>query len=49
MRLAGHRGLLASTTPELSKLRREFADEITSTVRRINEIAALARSTGAQP
>jgi glycerol-3-phosphate O-acyltransferase len=49
LRLARHRGLLASTTPELSKLRREFADEITSTVRRINDIASLARSTGAQP
>ncbi len=49
LRLAGHRGLLDSTTPELSKLRREFADEITSTVRRINEIASLARSAGAHP
>ena len=49
LRLARHRGLLDSTTPELSKLRREFADEITSTARRINEIAALAKSTGAQP
>ena len=49
LRLARHRGLLDSTTPELSKLRTEFADEITSTARRINEIAALARSAGAQP
>jgi glycerol-3-phosphate O-acyltransferase len=49
LRLARHRGLLEPTTPELSKLRREFADEITSTVRRINDIASLARSAGAQP
>ena len=49
LRLAGHRGLLDSTTPELSKLRREFADEIASTVRRINEIASLAKLAGAQP
>ena len=49
LRLAGHRGLLDSTTPELSKLRREFADEIASTVRRINEIASLAKLAGAPP
>jgi glycerol-3-phosphate O-acyltransferase len=49
LRLAGHRGLLDSTTPELSKLRREFADEIASAVRRINEIASLAKLAGAQP
>jgi hypothetical protein len=41
--------LLESTTPELCKLRSEFADEITSTLRRINDIASLARSSGAQP
>jgi glycerol-3-phosphate O-acyltransferase len=49
LRLASHRGLLDSTTPELSKLRGEFADEITSTVRRINDIASLAKLAGAQP
>jgi hypothetical protein len=41
--------LLESTTPELCKLRREFADEITSTLRRINDIASLAKLAGAQP
>jgi glycerol-3-phosphate O-acyltransferase len=49
LRLARHRGLLESTRPELSKLRREFADEITSTARRINDIASLASSAAAQP
>jgi glycerol-3-phosphate O-acyltransferase len=43
LRRAGHRGLLEPTTPELSTLRMEFADEITSTVRRINDIESLAR------
>ncbi len=43
LRLARHRGLLDPSTPELPKLRREFADEVRLTMRRINEVASLAR------
>lgn len=43
LRLAGHRGLLDVNTPELAKLRSDFAEEVHTANRRINEIASLAR------
>ncbi|MFV0494126.1 lysophospholipid acyltransferase [Mycobacterium sp.] len=45
LRLARHRELLDSPDqPDLAKRRREFADEITMAVRRVNVIAELART-----
>lgn len=43
LRLARHRGLIdAAETPDIAARRSEFADEIATAVRRVNEIAALA-------
>ena len=44
LRLADHRGLLDSETPDLGKLRHAFADEIAETTARIDTIAEFHRA-----
>ncbi|MEO6021055.1 MAG: lysophospholipid acyltransferase [Knoellia sp.] len=46
LRLARHRGLLASTGEESIKGREDFALELRETVRRVNQIADVAKGTG---
>jgi glycerol-3-phosphate O-acyltransferase len=43
LRLAGHRGLLDPSAPDLHKRREDFRDELRDTLRRVNVIADLAR------
>jgi hypothetical protein len=44
LKLARHRGLVASDDPNLSKHRSDFADELREVRRYIAEIAAIASS-----
>jgi glycerol-3-phosphate O-acyltransferase len=44
LRLAAHRGLLDGESPEVPKLREQFAEEIAVVTRRIDAIAELART-----
>lgn len=49
LRLAEHRGLLADPEGDLGTARRQFAQELRDAVRRVGEIAGLARATGDAP